>query len=150
MYKFSKKSLENINMLIEPLKDICYKAIEKTDFSVIYSYREPYKQLLLYSKGRRLENGKWYVIDKSKIVTYKDGLRWLSKHNYLPSLAMDLKPYPKAKIQDFKDLANIIFDAWQELQKENPDYQKLTLAWGGDWQKFKDYYHWEIKDYGGD
>jgi peptidoglycan L-alanyl-D-glutamate endopeptidase CwlK len=64
-----------------------------------------------------------------------------SKHNTDPSLAVDIAPHPI----DWKDIDAFIL--LSEIVKQEADRQEIDniLVWGGDWRKFKDYPHWEIK-----
>lgn len=61
-----------------------------------------------------------------------------SKHNKTPSMAVDVVPYPEmwSSVQAFKDLSVIVKKVASELG--------VDLKWGGDWDSFKDYPHWEL------
>lgn len=96
------------------------------DCSVVWGYRKQQDQDSAYAKG----------YSKLKYPN--------SKHNKLPSLAVDVVPYPTGW-KDEKELirfgqfvkwfANVLFE------------NKLIgnkIYWGGDWKQFIDYAHWEI------
>jgi len=63
-----------------------------------------------------------------------------SKHNYLPSQAIDIIPYPVAweNIEQFIMLADHIKKTAQKLN--------INIKWGGDFQRTKDYPHFEMED----
>jgi len=62
-----------------------------------------------------------------------------SKHNSIPSTAIDLSPYPLDwdDINSFCFLAGFIMGTAKQLGVE--------LEWGGHWKKFLDYPHYQIK-----
>jgi peptidoglycan LD-endopeptidase CwlK len=75
---------------------------------------------------------------------YKDGFskaHWLqSPHNYNPSYAVDVVPYP-AKWSDenkLRELGKIILEKAKKLN--------IDIEWGGNW-KFVDLPHYEIRDW---
>jgi peptidoglycan L-alanyl-D-glutamate endopeptidase CwlK len=101
---------------------------------MLSAYREPKDQIELFKKGREFKGGVWKVVDKSKIVTYKDGYVNLSRHNYLPCTAIDIG----------------IFDGTGKYLGETSAYKYVERGktfgfdWGGDWKTFKDLPHLEI------
>lgn len=129
MPKFSQKSLDRLEQADDRLQLICFEAIKLIDFSVLYSYRTPEEQRRLYAKGRTQPGRK---------VTNMDGITKRSYHNYLPSYAVDLAPYPVdwADINRFKQLAKVIKEVAAKLQ--------IPIEWGGDWKSLKDYPHFQI------
>lgn len=129
MPKFSQKSLDRLEQADDRLQLICFEAIKLIDFSVLYSYRTPEEQRRLYAKGRTQPGRK---------VTNMDGTTKRSYHNYLPSYAVDLAPYPVdwADINRFKELAKVIKGVAAKLQ--------IPVEWGGDWKSLKDYPHFQI------
>jgi hypothetical protein len=61
-----------------------------------------------------------------------------SKHNALPSQAVDLAPYPI----DWSNISR--FQQMGELAKKKASLLGFAIAWGGDWTAFKDYPHVEL------
>lgn len=138
MYQFGNRSALNLATCAPQLKDVAMKALSYgvMDFSVIEGHRPVERQQELYAAG------------KSQI----DGVTRKGKHNYAPSLAMDLLPYPSEingvsvwnDKQRFCVLAGLIFAAASELGVE--------IRWGGDWDGdgnnadsgFTDYPHFEL------
>lgn len=122
MPSFGRKSLKQISTLHPKLQLICNRAIELHDFTVLEGYRGKEKQNKFFRKG---VSG----------VKYPD-----SKHNQMPSRAMDVVPYPLDwdDIEGFKLLGTYIFRASMELG--------IKVKWGGHWTTLKDYPHFELDD----
>lgn len=64
-----------------------------------------------------------------------------SKHNCLPSLAVDVAPYIDGKIpwddlEAFKEFAAFVKAKAKELG--------IEIEWGGDWQSWQDWDHWQV------
>ena len=139
MYKFSKRSKGNLATADEKLQLLFNEVIKEFDCTVIYGHRTPEDQFELFKKGRERIDGWWQVVDKSKVVTNLDGYTKNSKHNYYPSKAVDVVPYPLDwnDIERFKLLASVVKRKAMELG--------IDVEWGGDWKSFKDYPHWQIK-----
>jgi len=92
MFVLSKKSLDNLKTCEMPIIQLFTEVIHLVDFSVIFGYRTPEEQFEIWKEGRKEINGKWHVM--GDIRTYKDGYNELSNHNYYPSRAIDVMPYP--------------------------------------------------------
>jgi len=140
MFMFGKKSLANLEDCHDDLQAVMYEAIKYYDFSIICGYRNAVEQFELYKKGRELIGNTWRVKNTSEIVTFIDGKTKKSKHNFYPSLAVDIVPYPIDwnNIDRFKQLNKIIKDVSKKL--------KIKISWGGEWVTFKDYPHYELKE----
>ena len=117
-------------------------AIVLIDFKVIFGHRGPIIQLELYEAG------------KSKI----DGITKKSNHNYDPSRAIDIAPWPvqwpdeegisdgeqQHRIKRFHVLAGVMLGVGHSIG--------IPLIWGGDWnhnfvyndQSFHDLGHFEL------
>ena len=76
------------------LQTLFFRIVRTFDCSVIFGHRDNAVQFELFKKGRVQKNGIWVIKDQRKIVTYKDGYEKLSDHNYSPSKAVDVVPYP--------------------------------------------------------
>ncbi len=111
MYHFSKQSLDKLRTCDERLQEILHEAIKYIDFSVLCGHRSKEEQNKVYDQG-------------------KSRVRWPdSKHNTLPSLAVDVWPYPI----DWNDTDRAAYLAGMILQiAKNKGYD---LRWGGDWDK---------------
>jgi len=138
MAKFSKKSLERLKTADDDLILLFSYIIKYFDCSVLYGTRLPEEQFELFKKGREEINGVWMIKDKRKVVTYKDGYIKRSKHNYIPSQAVDVAPYPI----DFEDEDRIRYFAgfvmgMAKLLKEM-GLISSDIIWGGDWDEDTD------------
>ncbi len=125
-----EKILQNVDAR---LVAILRAARARMPFRIIEGYRNEARQNLLFEQG------------KTK-VRFPN-----SKHNALPSLAVDIAPLPLDwnDKQRFAQLASIVLD---EARKRN-----ISLRWGGDWNRngdwrdetFLDMPHFEIDTRGG-
>lgn len=133
MYKFSSKSQAKLNECHKDIQIICNELIKYIDFTVVTGYRSPEEQLKKYQQGF------------SKV---KKG-----KHNYNPSLAIDIQPYPLSnnqKREQFYYLAGFFMGIAKMLKAEG--LITHDIRFGGDWDKdgeiidnsFDDLYHFEL------
>ena len=101
--------------------------IVDTDFSVICGHRGEKEQNEAYSTGN------------SKLKYPK------SKHNSMPSMAVDIVPYPLdwKNIDSFKALAVEVKKVWDKIP--TAEREGFDLSWGGDWKTFKDMPHYELR-----
>lgn len=120
MYKLSKRSINNLKGVHPQLIACVYKALEssETDFSVIEGIRTLDRQKALYEAG------------KSQTMQ--------SKH--LTGHAVDIVPYPC----DWNDIDS--FKLVMKAMKDAADKLGISLTCGGDWNTFKDYPHYQIKE----
>ena len=128
MYNFSKRSLDNLKNVDERLVRICNELIKRVDYTVIEGLRTPERQKELYDKGF------------SKI----DGITKKGKHNYSPSLAIDIIPYKKGHNPfDGSKESDIMFNNLAKEFKQVAKELGINITWGGDW-KFIDKPHFQI------
>ena len=129
MYKFSKRSLDNLKNVDQRLVDICNELIKEIDFTVIEGYRTLERQKELFDAGF------------SKI----DGIKKKGKHNYSPSLAIDIIPYKKGHNPfDGSEESTKMF---KELNKSFDKVAKklgIKYEWGGNWKTFVDMPHYQV------
>lgn len=118
---FSFRSVKLLSECDPRLQRVCYEAIKYIDFIVICGHRNECEQNECYANGT------------SKLRYPK------SKHNSLPSLAVDIAPYPI----DWKDIDR--FKELGKIMKREADKLGVRLRWGGDFLLFKDYPHYEVK-----
>jgi hypothetical protein len=125
------KSKERLATCHELLQRIVTDAARQAEFSVICGHRGQKEQDEAFDRG----NSK---------------LRWpQSKHNHVPSLAVDLLPLPTqwADRKAFERLAVIV--------KGVANAMRVRVRWGGDWndngrsddEKFYDGAHFELVKY---
>lgn len=120
MNKFSSHSKSQLATCDPRLKEIMTRAIAEYDFSILCGFRNETDQNYAFDNGF------------SK-------LKWpRSQHNFYPSHAVDVAPYP-INWQDtikFLELSKVIERIAGELM--------IPIVWGGYW-KFLDMAHWELK-----
>ena len=137
MPHFSDKSLSILNNAHIDLQILFNEVIKHFDCSILESYRSIERQQMLYRKGH------------SKL----DGVKRKSKHNYIPSMAVDVVPYP-IDWQNYNRMyffGGVVLGIAKRLKEEGKI--KHTIRWGGDWnndtilknQTFIDLPHFEIK-----
>lgn len=120
MPTFSPRSTFKLATCHPLLQQIMNEAIDEIDFAVICGHRN------------QADQDKAYAEKKSR-------LRWPdSRHNSLPSKAVDLFPYPYDwnDIEAFKGLAVVI--------KRIAEKHGVWVTWGGDW-KMRDMPHFELR-----
>ena len=130
MASFGEKSLEKLKTCHPDIQKVMHEAIKHYDFIVLYGHRTVAEQQALYAQGRT---------KPGQVVTKLDGVKKKSKHNHMPSLAVDIAPYPI----DWNDLGR--FKALADVVKKAAKTVGVDIVWGGDWTSFKDYPHYEIK-----
>jgi peptidoglycan L-alanyl-D-glutamate endopeptidase CwlK len=128
MNKFSKKSQERLATCHPDLQKIFNKVIEHYDCTIVCGHREKEDQ-------------------DEAVRTGASKLAWPnSKHNSLPSRAVDVVPFPV----DWADTSRMYHFAGYVYAVA--DYYGIKLRWGGDFngdfkfldEKFKDLPHWEL------
>jgi peptidoglycan L-alanyl-D-glutamate endopeptidase CwlK len=129
MYSFGEKSQLNLDTAHESLQQLCNEVIKHIDFSVIEGHRPIERQIKLYNQG------------KSQI----DGINKKGKHNYTPSLAVDVIPYEKGHNPfDESEKSEYMF------LKLNREFQKaakklnIQIEWGGSWATLDDMPHYQL------
>jgi len=142
MPEFSKQSANNLSSCHSDLIMLFTQLIKYYDFTVLHGHRTPQEQYELYLKGREKQGD---------IVTYKDGYENKSKHNYLPSKAVDIITYHNEKPHyrwDNKDehqyLGGLAMGMYHRLKREG--LIKSTIEWGGHFNSLYDPFHFQIKE----
>ena len=130
MPRYGSKSKANLKSCHEDLQKIFNEVIKWVDCSVLEGHRDAERQDKLFFEA------------KTK-VKYPDG-----RHNKLPSLAVDVTPYPV----DWNDRERQTLFAGFVLGVAK--MMGITLRWGGDWDmdfqvmdnRFDDFPHFEIRE----
>ena len=144
-FYLSARSVGILSDAEESLRTVMQEAIKSSpyDFGISWAYRTPAKQKELFRKGRD-EDGN--IIDKSKVVTYVDGVTKFSKHNCLPSQAVDIVCYVNGEVtwehSVYLEVGLHIMEVAEELFEDGKI--KDRIIWGGFWKKFKDWPHFQI------
>lgn len=119
-FRFSKRSLQNLDGVHPDLKKVMSHAIKTTDvdFVVIEGLRSIERQRELFDRG----------------ATKTMNSRHLTGH------AVDVVPYIEGAVSwhwpDYYKLADNIKRAAKDMD--------VPLDWGGDWAAFKDGPHWQL------
>ncbi len=147
-FNFSRRSFQRLNTCHDDIIAVCNELILITDFTVITGRRTQEEQFHLFKSGRERFKGTWEVVNRKKVVTYKDGFKRLSRHQTEHgevSTAIDLAPYPIRwkNIERFQFLAGAFLGIAHRLQMQEIIYSQFE--WGGHWKRFKDYPHIQIK-----
>ncbi len=109
MPKFSKPSADRLATCHADLQRLCNEAIKHVDFTVLYGFRAREEQNQAYKEG-------------------KSNLQWPdSKHNQIPSLAVDIAPWPI----DWSDTAR--FARLVGYVERIAEELGIRIRWGGDW-----------------
>lgn len=121
MPEFSEKSKARLSTCCQELQDVFNAVIREVDCTVICGHRGEKEQNEAFANG--FSKLKW-----------PDG-----QHNKMPSLAVDVCPYPI----DWKDVKR--FEAFAEVVKCKAAELGIAIEWGGDWTGgFIDHPHWQI------
>ena len=130
MPRFGSRSKSRLNTCDDRLQNLFKEVVKGFDCTVIEGHRGKEKQNEAYRKGN------------SKLKFPK------GKHNKLPSIAVDVAPYPV----DWTDRDRFHYFGGYVLVVAKK--MRLNIRWGGDWDmdtqtkdnKFDDLVHFEIKE----
>lgn len=156
-FKFSLISKERLEECAPDLQAIIELGLKwsEVDFGINCGHRTPETQYDLYKKGRAHRR----IVDRSKVVTNCDGYTKKSKHNFNPSLAVDIVPFIRGTMVwdevAFLYLGGVMRAASKYLLDYAAPNKKIThgLRWGGNWngdgeivkgQKLVDMPHYEL------
>ena len=103
MPRLGTKSMSRLATAKQNVQTIMMEVVKHFDIMVVECHRSAERQNELWAKGRKVypngadpqKRSNWVLVDKSKIVTYKDGYEKLSRHQKYPSDAIDVVPYPE-------------------------------------------------------
>lgn len=120
MPTFSKASEERLATCHPDLVRVAHSAIKRVDFTVLCGHRG------------KADQEKCFAEKRSKLCWPK------SRHNSLPSEAMDLAPFPIDwnDTKRFKTLAMVVLEEAARLG--------VKLVWGGDFTTIVDMPHFEL------
>lgn len=86
---------------------------------------------------------------RAAVASGASKLRWpKSKHNSVPSLAVDVAPYVGGAVSwdwaHYHPIVPHVRAEWAAMQAEGLVPAGVTLTWGGDWSGFRDGPHWQL------
>lgn len=120
MYTLGKFSLKNLITCQPELIELITAVAHDEDIQVTCGYRGKEEQEKAFNEGTSKAH-------------------WLeSPHNYNPSFAVDVVPYPQKWFDNDK------LDRLGKIIKDKAKEMNIDIVWGGDW-KWKDRPHYEIK-----
>ena len=130
-YRFSRRSLARLKTCHPVLQTLFERAIvgSPIDIIVLEGHRSNARQDKLFAEGAsKLRGGR-------------------SKHNTTPSLAVDVAPWLNGRVSwdwdDYDPLSAHIKACWEKMPEGV--LAKWSLVWGGDWVRFPDGPHWELR-----
>ena len=132
-WEYSERSMARLDTCHPDLKTLMVAALQHpgcpSDISVLEGHRGETRQNQMKAEG-------------------KSQLGWpRSRHNTMPSMAVDVAPYIDGVSWDWEHyhpLAAHIKMVWVELKLAAG--VSGVLEWGGDWRSFKDGPHWQINE----
>ena len=140
-FKFGTTSSQRLSNCHKDIITVMNEAIKVSDidFGIACGYRSVKEQQDLYNQGRNRAG---------VIVTYVDGVKMKSKHNNLPSLAVDIYAYVDGKATWDEKYLYYLGGVIMLIAKQ----KNITLRWGGNWdrdatmddQRFNDLPHFEL------
>lgn len=131
MPRYSQRSLDRLATCDDRIQKVFHEVIKTFDVTVLQGHRSIEEQQALYAQGRT---------KPGKIVTHIDGISRKGNHNYQPSRAIDVAPWPI----DWNDIGR--FREMAAAVKAAAACVGVELDWGGDWRRFKDYPHFELSN----
>ena len=151
MARFSTKSMSQLSSCERDIQTIFQEVVKYADCSVIEGHRSEETQHNHWQKGRKLirpdadpkKAESWKVVDKSEVVTYKDGYTKKSRHQNYPSPAVDVVPYPQMWSDPiaFQRFIGVVHWVQDRLYEEGKIQKKLDNGYDL-WNGF-DSPHWE-------
>ena len=132
-WSYSQRSLTRLGTCHLDLQLLMREALADPecpcDITVLEGHRDQERQDKLVDEG------------KSQLMWPK------SKHNSMPSMAVDVAPWVGGvswEWDDYRPLAAHIKDVWARLVANEQVTGQYDLSWGGDWKTFKDGPHWQL------
>ena len=144
MAKFGTSSMTRISSCTRDIQTILLEVVKYRDCTIVEGNRTEERQHEHWQKGRKLKKSQldakkadnWEIVDKKKIVTYKDGYTKKSKHQAYPSIAVDVVPYPEMYKDEIAmhELRGVINYVQDRLYEEGKIERKLDNGydlWNG-------------------
>ena len=129
MPSFGAKSRERLATCHAQLQDVCNEAIKHFDFSVTCGTRDKSAQNQAFAQG-------------------KSQKRWPdSKHNSMPSLAVDVVPWDSINRRALWGASNyemIQIGRLVQVMLDAAVTVGVTIEAGGDWARFNDPFHFQL------
>lgn len=120
MPSFSKRSRDRLRTCRPELQDLFNEVVKEFDCTILCGHRDADEQHSAVVKG-------FSKVDWPN-----------SKHNTLPSCAVDVAPYPI----DWEDIER--FNRFAAFVKQTAERMGIEVRWGGNFKSFYDGPHWEV------
>ena len=138
IYKLSKSSKKNIKDVDSRLKTLVNRVIKKS----------PHDFGIPGNGGFRTAQEQNNLFHQKPKVTQLDGFKNKSYHQ--SGKAFDIFIYDEHGacwdcVKKYKEVADIIKSEFDSMKEEGIFNVEETLQWGGDWTRFKDLPHFQIK-----
>lgn len=140
-HSFGTASMKQYETLHNDLQLVLDHTILKcaVDFSLVEGHRSPEKQLEYFKKGRKQRpDGSWVIVSKKDVITHVDGYKVKGKHNYYPSLAVDIAVYIPNKPKLAYDISHLTYIAGCMMTIADQLFEegkiKHRIRWGGNWK----------------
>ena len=150
MPQFGQQSYSKLATCEQELQTLLLEVVKTYDVSIVFGNRSMAIQNALYLKGRKKipasagdRRSNYLIEDIKKVVTYR-GFEKKSMHNYNPSRAVDVIPYPSgwSNVNKIYEMAGFIKATYLRLKKEGK--LKKDLRFGSDWLNPADPAHIEM------
>lgn len=129
MFNYSKKSEERLATCHPELQRLFRSVLKEADHIIICGHRGEAEQEAAWKNGN-------------------SQLRWpQSKHNSLPSMAVDAAPCKVENgktIIDWNDIEG--FKKFGNIVKRHAEDLGIDISWGGEWVRFRDYPHYQLEE----
>ena len=137
-YKLSKNSKKNIKDVDSRLKTLVNRVIKKS----------PHDFGIPGNGGFRTAQEQNNLFHQRPKVTQLDGFKNKSYHQ--SGKAFDIFIYDEHGacwdcVKKYKEVSDIIKSEFDSMKEEGIFNEEETLQWGGDWTRFKDLPHFQIK-----
>lgn len=135
MPSFGRTSRERLHTLHPQLRELCIAVVQHTDCTILCGHRDRAAQTLA-------------VAQKRSKADYPN-----SRHNALPSEAVDLAPWPIPVSWGANDHRELVrFYELAAVVRHEAHRLGIAIRWGGDWdgdgdytdQRFDDLVHFEL------
>ena len=140
-HKLGKRSKKQFDTLHPDLQTIVSWGLKycAVDMTLVEGHRPPEKQLEYFKKGREFVDGRWKLVRPKQKITNVDGYHIKGKHNYSPSLAVDIAAYVPGKKQLTWDAVHLTYIGSSLIMIAEFLYDdgiiEHKLRWGGNWDK---------------
>ena len=137
-FKLSKTSKQRIKDIRDPLKELIERSLKKS----------PHDFGIPANGGKRTAQEQNNLFHQRPKVTHLDGFKKKSYHQ--SGNAFDIFVYDEHGAcwdcrEKYKEIADIVKQEFELMKQEGLFKKDEQLFWGGDWTRFKDLPHFEVR-----